>query len=453
MHADIADASEALRRRTLLAYGIGDAGTGMAAALVGFYLFVFYTAVAGLPAWLAGTVLMVVRIWDVISDQVIGWLGDHTQHRLGPRIPWMLGCAVPLGLAMALMWWVPPFADPWRFCWFVLVASLFQATYSGVNLPYAALATELTNSTPLRTRLNTTRFTGSVLASLIGLVAGAMLTHHGASGYWRLGCFAGAVLITGSLLSALGLAPAARQCRRPSHDQRGLLPQLRSLLPNPLFLKVVVLYLLLWCALQLMQPVAIIYLRDAMHLPHSWSTGLLIPFQLAALMGLWIWNQVADRSSRYRALLIGGCLWITLCLVATLLPGLHGDLSPWASANRMPLIQLITAVLGLGLGASTAYLLPWAFLPDAVDLQQGHPAGLITAFMVQIQKLGSACSVFALGLLLSWSGYVATLGPQQPHSALVMIRLCIGVVPALLVVTALWLMKGWDRRLTPASEH
>ena len=176
MHADIADASGALRRRTLLAYGIGDAGTGMAAALVGFYLFVFYTAVAGLPAWLAGTVLMVVRIWDVISDQVIGWLGDHTQHRLGPRIPWMLGCAMPLGLSMALMWWVPPFTDPWRFCWFVLVASLFQATYSGVNLPYAALATELTNSTPLRTRLNTARFTGSVLASLIGLVAGAMLS-------------------------------------------------------------------------------------------------------------------------------------------------------------------------------------------------------------------------------------------------------------------------------------
>ena len=186
MPADIAAASGALRRRTLLAYGIGDAGTGMAAALVGFYLFVFYTAVAGLPAWLAGTVLMVVRIWDVISDQLIGWLGDHTHHRLGPRIPWMICCAVPLGLSMALMWWVPPFADPWRFLWFVLVASLFQATYSGVNLPYAALATELTNSTPLRTRLNTARFTGSVLASLVGLVAGAMLTHRGASGYWLL---------------------------------------------------------------------------------------------------------------------------------------------------------------------------------------------------------------------------------------------------------------------------
>ena len=453
MDADIAHAARGLRRRTLLAYGLGDAGTGMAAGLVGFYLFIFYTAIAGLPAWLAGTVLMVVRIWDVISDQLIGWLGDRTQHRLGPRIPWMVCCAVPLGLSMALMWWVPPFEDPWRFLWFVLVASVFQATYSGVNLPYAALATELTNSTSLRTRLNAARFTGSVLASLVGLVAGALLTHRGASGYGLLGCFAGAVLIIGSLLSAIGLAPAARQCRRPGRDQRGLLTQLRALRPNSLFRRVVLLYLLLWCALQLMQPVAIIYLSDAMHLPHSWSTGLLIPFQLTALMGLWIWNQVADHSSRVKALLLGGSLWIILCLVATLLPGLHGDLSPWGPVNRMPLTLLIMAVLGLGLGASTAYLLPWAFLPDAVDLQPGHPAGLITAFMVQIQKLGSAFSVFALGILLSWSGYAAALGPEQPQSALVMIRLCMGLVPALLVLMALWLMKDWDRRLRPASEH
>lgn len=47
-------AAGGLRRRTLLAYGIGDAGTGMAAALIGFYLFVFYTQIAGLPpGWLA----------------------------------------------------------------------------------------------------------------------------------------------------------------------------------------------------------------------------------------------------------------------------------------------------------------------------------------------------------------------------------------------------------------
>jgi len=255
---DLHTAPAPLQRRVLLAYGVGDAGTGMASALVGFYLFVFYTAVAGLPAWLAGTVLMVVRLWDVFSDQLIGWLGDRTRHRLGPRVPWMLWGALPLGVSMALMWWVPPFTGPWRLAWFVLIAALFQMSYSLVNLPYSALPAELTANVPLRTRLVSARFSGSVFASLVGLLLGASLTGQGATGYGRLGLVAGLVLSLGSLVSAIGLAPAAATCSRPSPQQSRLLPQLRSLGPNPWFLRVVALYLLLWSALQLMQPVAIL---------------------------------------------------------------------------------------------------------------------------------------------------------------------------------------------------
>ena len=112
---DVAEAPAPLQRRVMLSYGIGDAGTGMAAGLVGFYLFVFYTDVAELPAWLAGTVMMVVRVGDVISDQMIGFFGDRTDTQSGPRIPWMVVCALPLGISMALMWWVPPFEGAWRF--------------------------------------------------------------------------------------------------------------------------------------------------------------------------------------------------------------------------------------------------------------------------------------------------------------------------------------------------
>ena len=190
---DLRDVPAPLKRRVLRAYGIGDAGTGMASAVVGFYLFVFYTAVAGLPAWLAGTVLMGVRVWDVFSDQMIGLLSDRTGGRWGPRLPWMISSAAPLGLSMTLMWWVPPFTDPWRFLWFVVVAAIFQSTYSGVNLPYSALATELTNDETLRTRLNAYRFTGSVLASLLGLLLGAALSHEGAPGYLRIGLASGLI--------------------------------------------------------------------------------------------------------------------------------------------------------------------------------------------------------------------------------------------------------------------
>jgi GPH family glycoside/pentoside/hexuronide:cation symporter len=112
---------------------------------------------------------------------------------------------------------------------------------------------------------------------------------------------------------------------------------------------------------------------------------------------------------------------------------------------------MITLVL-LGVSASTAYLLPWAFLPDAVDAEPDHPAGLITAFMVQIQKLGSAASVFVLGLLLSWAGYQASLGLNQPASALRMIRLVMGLMPALMVLVCLWVMRDWGEVRAAALE-
>ena len=80
-----------------MAYGLGDAGTGMAASLIGFYLFIFYTAAAGLPAWMAGLVLMLARLWDAVNDPIVGWLSDKTSSRWGPRLPWLVEAPVGRG--------------------------------------------------------------------------------------------------------------------------------------------------------------------------------------------------------------------------------------------------------------------------------------------------------------------------------------------------------------------
>ena len=143
------------RRRLLLSYGLGDAGTGMAASLIGFYLFIFYTSAAGLPAWMAGLVLMVARLWDAMNDPIVGWLSDHTRTRWGPRLPWIFASALPLGAAMAAMWWLPPGGIWVKFWVFVAISVIANSLYTCVNLPYSALPAELTESTTLRTQLNT----------------------------------------------------------------------------------------------------------------------------------------------------------------------------------------------------------------------------------------------------------------------------------------------------------
>ncbi len=436
----------ALRRRTVLAYGLGDAGTGLAAALIGFYLFVFYTQIAGLPPWLAGLVLMVGRLWDATNDQLLGWLSDRTRSRFGPRLPWMVWSAVPLGLSMALMWWFPPGGELLRFGWFVLISVVFMAAYTGVNLPYCALATELSEDTRLRTRLNAARFTGSILSSLLGLMLGALLVGYGAPGYLAMGVAAGAVMVVGTLLSAWGMAPAARVCRRPSGAPAPITAQLGRIRRNGRFLRVVGLYLLLWGALQLMQPVSLLYLTEVMHLPQSWSTWMLIPFQLSAMAGLELWSRLAARRGRLVALRWGSGLWIAMGGLAMVLVPLDAAAAPLApGGNGLKFSLLVGVVVLLGLGAATAYLLPWSLLPDAIDADPERPAGLFTAWMVMTQQLGSAVSVFLLGNLLSWSGYVAGQVGGQPRPALVMIRLCIGLIPAVLVVLGLVVMRRWPQ--------
>lgn len=439
-----------------MAYGLGDAGTGMAASLIGFYLFIFYTAAAGLPAWMAGLVLMLARLWDAVNDPVVGWLSDKTTGRWGPRLPWLVGSALPLGVAMALMWWLPPGSEWVRFWVFVAISVLANSLYTCVNLPYAALAAELTTDVSLRTQLNMARFTGSITAGLVGIVLGGLLLrdHQNPLSYWQVGVLSGLIITVCTLLCAWGVAPSARNCQKPLAQRgttRRLIKRVRS---NGRFVKVLGLYLLLWCALQIMQTAALIFLPVVMHIPEGWSNWILLPFQISTLVGLQIWTSVSHRQGRIRALHWGSGLWVSGCLAAMLLAPLDAAISPLGSlSNGLRLALLIGAILLVGLGASTAYLIPWALLPDAIDADPEKPAGQYSAWMVFTQKICISFALFFFGNLMSLSGYVASRGMLQPDSALVAIRLCMGIIPAVLVVLGLVVMRRWPEKGLHLQHH
>ncbi len=439
----------------MFSYGLGDAGTGLAATQLGFYLFPFFTSKAGLPAVIAGSLLMVIKVWDAINDPVIGWLSDHTKSRWGPRLPWMIGAAVPLGISLASIWFVPLGDIPQKTIYYIFVAILLMTAYTCVNLPFAALSTELTEETAIRTRLNAARFTGSIIAGLSGLIIAAQILSKGNNEYFSMGRISGIIAALTTLISCWGLAPFAKKARKPTSNSEPFLLQIKRILRNKCFLQVIGLYLLLWCGLQLMQTVSLIYLEQVMMIPINISKWIPIPFQLSALLGLQAWSFFSNKFSRVSALFFGGGLWILACIVAMLLPPLSATVNSenffaLGGVELLKIVILIATICVVGFGASTAYLIPWSLLPDAIDADPEKPAGIYTAWMVLIQKVGIGFSVQLLGILLSFSGYQSVLNckelvtcVEQPYTAQITIRLCMGLIPAVLVGAGMHIMRRW----------
>ena len=434
----------------MVAYGLGDAGTGLAATQLGFFLFPFFTSIAGLSAFMAGSLLMVIKVWDAFNDPLIGWLSDHTRSRWGPRIPWMMGAALPLGISLAAMWVVPDGSERERTIYYIVMAILLMTSYTSVNLPYAALSTELTPNTAIRTRLNAYRFTGSITAGLSGLVVASFVLNDCENGYAVMGRITGTIASITTLACCWGLAPFAKQAQQPSKTNEPWLKQLQRIRSNSRFLMVLGLYLLLWFGLQLMQVVALIWLVQVIHVPSALATWILLPFQISALLGLQIWSWVSNRRGRLVALRLGGSLWIAACLLSILFPPM-GD-----NPGVLQFIPLICLIMMVGIGASTAYLIPWSLLPDAIDADPSHPAGMYTAWMVLVQKLIIGLSMSMFGSLLSATGYLAgaaegckgalSFVDGQPTSALIALRMSMGLIPAILVVIGLVLMRRWPDR-------
>jgi len=455
---DAADLRGAARQRLLWAYGLGDVGTGMGAALIGFYLLRFYVA-AGLPPWVAGLAYGLGRLWDAINDPIVGWLSDKTSgHPWGPRIPWIVASAVPLGAAMAAMWWLPPWADSWtRFVIFLAISVLANSLYTCVNLPYTALAAELSADVQLRTRLNTARFTGSILATITAaLLAGVLVKDLGdPRTYLPVGLVSGLIIAVTALLCGWGLLPVARRCRRPDSTPGTTRRLLKRVGRNGRFLMVLGLYLLLWCALQLMQAVSLFFLPVVLQVPEGLSKLILLPFLLSSLGGLWLWTGVARRQGRVAALRWGGSLWTVACLAVMLLQPLDAGTAVLGSpANALKLAALVLTIMLAGMGASTAYLIPWSLLPDAIDVDPEKPAGQYSAWMVLAQKVCISAVIALLGVLLSASGYSETLAAHaQPASALLAIRLCMGLIPAILIVLGLLLMRRWPEKALHLQNH
>jgi len=194
--------------------------------------------------------------------------------------------------------------------------------------------------------------------------------------------------------------------------------------------------------------VSLFFLPVVLQVPETLSKLILLPFMVSSLGGLWLWTSVSRSHGRLVALRWGGLLWVAACLLVMVLQPLDPGAPALAlSANGLKLLALLLTIVLAGAGASTAYLIPWSLLPDAIDADPERPAGQYSAWMVLAQKVCISAVIALLGALLTASGYNEALAnSEQPASAVAAIRLCMGLIPAVLVVLGLLVMRRWPRQ-------
>jgi len=169
-----------------IGYGFGDAGGTIITGLISNFLTFFYTDVFGLTPALVGTLFVVLRVVDAVSDPMIGIVADRTFTRWGQFRPYLLWTAVPLGLIGFLTFVVPDIAYHWKVVYAIATYFLLSLLYSLNNVPYCALISKITNNPREVVSCQSFRFAlsgGAGFAVAVGLPY--MVTHLGGANVAR----------------------------------------------------------------------------------------------------------------------------------------------------------------------------------------------------------------------------------------------------------------------------
>jgi glycoside/pentoside/hexuronide:cation symporter, GPH family len=159
---------QALSVGTYIGYGIGSVGTGIFSTVPGLLLLSFMVRYLQIPPALAGMVMLIPRLWDVITDPFAGSLSDRTRSRWGARRPWMLAGALTLPITFALLFRVPDLTGTAAAWYLMLIYILCTTFFTIYQVPYIAMPVEMTEDYYERTTVMSWRIAFLTLGILVG---------------------------------------------------------------------------------------------------------------------------------------------------------------------------------------------------------------------------------------------------------------------------------------------
>lgn len=161
-----------------LCYGLGDAGGTIITGLIANFLTFYYTDVFGIAPAVVGILFVGLRVFDAISDPLIGIVADRTHTRWGKFRPYLLWTAVPVGLSCFLTFQSPDLGADGKVAYAAVTYFLLALSYSFNNVPYCALITRMTDDADEGVACQSVRFALVAVASFTVSVGLPIMVRH-----------------------------------------------------------------------------------------------------------------------------------------------------------------------------------------------------------------------------------------------------------------------------------
>ncbi len=414
-----------LTKSALFYYGLSDLPVMLTIIPMAIWLSRFYTGDMGLSLTAVANILLFARLFDVITDPIMGYVSDHTRTRWGRRKPWMV-CAVPFMMLGIYNVFLPPEgAGIWHLFWWLMVLWI---GWTMLLIPYYAWAAELSEDYDERTRITGWRAVmgslGGIAAQVIPFVALVGFGFGGTANVMHLLGIAAMIMIP----VCIGLTVwRVRETPSERHASVPIFAGLKLMWGNRPFRLLLVGFVLSSIALAVIMPLYIFYVEFIVKESPAKVPYLVIISSVAGFLGIPFWVWLSGHIDKHRAWIAGMLTLSTFSLVYLFLG--EGDF--WF---MMPFIFL----MGLATGAFQA--LPNSMKADVIDLDTSvtgeNRAALFFSAWSLVMKMASSVGSWLALQSLAWFGFDAANGAENTEEALFGLRLTIGILPASLFVLA-----------------
>ncbi|EIY5223041.1 MFS transporter [Klebsiella quasipneumoniae] len=419
-------AGDKISVREKIGYSLGDAASHIVFDSSVAILAYFYTDIYGLPPAVMGTMFLLVRLLDAITDPIMGAIADATSTRWGRFRPWLLAICVPFAVSCVLVYSIPSFSDSGKIAYAVAAYIFMTLMYTAINIPYCSLGAALTSDPRESLSLQSWRFAITPIGGALGTAFILPLADFLYPGDRATGIQVSMALfgVIGCLMFITCFATTKERVQPIKEQNLNIARDVKILFRNDQWRILSVYNFMMLIAVVIRGGAVVYYVNSVLHKGADVITIFMLGGMFASMLGSVLAKPFGTRFCKVRF-----SFWINLLTAALGVVCFIVPVQYWIAVLG---VHILISIIQGGNGA-----LQWSMITDVNNYgewkTQRRITGMNVAANIFVIKLGVAVGGAILGWILAYFHYAANTTVQSA-SAVQGVVLLFTLVPSVFYV-------------------